>query len=125
MAISQPKGPRSSIEIIADILRFLRLGETGRTEIKSTVKMSSEQASNYLNWLRETGLLEEVEKEIGIPSYRITRTGLDLLSKIENMRELLPPKDSVDILHRSRLIEVIEAIGLEEPAAEPSELEEK
>ena len=103
----QPAGRRTSIEIIADILRFLRLGETGKVEITYTAKLSRDQTSKYLNWLLETDLLEDVEKEIGVPSYRITKKGLALLSKIENMRGMLPPEDALNILHRSKLVEII------------------
>ena len=103
----QPTGRRSNIEIIADILRFLRLGETGKTEIRYTVKMSRDQTSKYLDRLLETGLLEDVQTEIGVPSYRITKKGLALLSKIENMQEMLPPEGALDILHRSKLVEIV------------------
>ena len=103
----QSAGRRTSIEIIADILRFLRLGETGKTEITYTAKLSRDQTSKYLSRLLETGLLEDVENEIGVPSFRITKKGLTLLSKIENMREMLPPEDALNILHRSKLMEIV------------------
>ncbi len=117
----QPAGRRTSIEIIADILRFLRLGETGKTEITYTAKLSRDQTSKYLNWLLEADLLEDVEKEIGVPSYRITKKGLTLLSKIENMREMLPPEDALNILHRSKLMEIVVP---ESRIVESSEVEE-
>ena len=103
----QPAGRRTSIEIIADVLRFLRLGETGSTEIMYTAKLSRDQTSKYLNWLLETDLLEDVEKEIGVPCYRITKKGLTLLSKIENMQEMLPPEDGLNILHRSKFMKIV------------------
>ncbi len=102
----QPSGRRNSIEIIADILRLLRLGTTGKTEITSTTKMSHEQTSNYLNWLVELKLLEEADKDIGVPSYRITQKGLNLLSGIENVREMLPRNGKIDILHHSKILEI-------------------
>jgi predicted transcriptional regulator len=117
----QPTGRRTNIEIIADILRFLRLGETGKIEITYTVKLSREQTSKYLNRLVEANLLEDVEGEIGVPSYRITEKGLNLLSKIENMREMLPPKDALNILHRSKLMEIV---APDNHAVESSEAEE-
>ncbi|OGO30143.1 MAG: hypothetical protein A2Z29_07590 [Chloroflexi bacterium RBG_16_56_11] len=116
--MSQPRNPRSNIEIIADILRVLRLGETGKTEIRATVQLDREQAGNYLNWLLETGLLEEAGKEIDMPAYKITRKGLNLLSKIEQIREMLPPGEAMDTLRRSG---IIETIGLENGAAEPTQ----
>jgi predicted transcriptional regulator len=103
----QPTGRRTTIEIVADILRLLRLGATGKTEITCTVKVSRDQTSKYLNWLLETRLLEEVEKEIGVPCYRITEKGLSLLSKIENVQEMLPPNGALDFLHRSKLMEIV------------------
>jgi predicted transcriptional regulator len=99
-------GRRTTIEIVADILRLLCLGVTGTTEITCTVKVSRDQASKYLNWLFGKGLLEEIEKEIGVPSYRITKKGLSLLSKIENLQKMLPPNEALDFLHRSRLMEI-------------------
>ena len=116
----QPAGRRTRIEIIADILRLLRLGETGKTEITCTVKMSRDQTFTYLGRLMEAGLLEEVEKEIGIPCYRITKKGLSLLSQIENMQEIFPPEDTLDILHRSKVVEldVSDQEAVESPEAE-------
>jgi len=100
----QPDGRRSEIEIIADILRLIRLGDAGTTEIIYTAKINREQTSRYLKKLIDANLLEEAEEEIGIPAYRITRKGLILLSQIEAMQEMLPPKDIIDILHRSKMI---------------------
>ena len=60
----------------------------------------------------ETELLEEGKPEMGQTTYRLTRKGLDLLSKIESMQEMLPPSGGVDILHRSKLIEIIQNIGI-------------
>lgn len=100
----EPEGRRSEIEIIADILRLIRLGDTGTTEIIYAAKINREQTSKYLKKLLDANILEEAEEEIGIPAYRITRKGLALLSQIEAMQEILPPKDIVDILHRSKVI---------------------
>jgi predicted transcriptional regulator len=113
---TEARSPRSNIEIIADILRFLRLGPSGRMEIRATVKLTGEQISNYLNWLMETELLEETTPEMGQVRYRITKKGLDLLSKIESMQEMLPPSGGIDILHRSKLIEIIQNIGIDNNA---------
>jgi predicted transcriptional regulator len=117
----QPDGRRSEIEIIADILRLIRLGDTGTTEIIYTAKINREQTSRYLKKLIDAELLEEAEEEIGIPAYRITRKGLALLSQIEAMQEMLPPKDIVDILHRSK---VITPPLSENSAVESTEIEE-
>ena len=116
----QPLGRRTPLEIVADILRLLRLGITGKLEITCTAKLGRQQTSSYLDWLLEKGLLEETEREIGIPSYRITPKGLSLLAKIEDMREMLPPDGTLDFLHRSKLIE-IEIPG--KPEVESSEIE--
>ena len=47
----QLRDRRSTIEIIADILRLLRLGEAGKTEIMYTVNMSYDQRQKYLRKL--------------------------------------------------------------------------
>ena len=87
---------RSSIEIIADMLR---LGEAGKTEIMYTVKMSYYQIQKYLNWLLELGLLHKVVKENQLVSYRVTKKGLSLLVEIENMQEILQSDEALRVLH--------------------------
>jgi predicted transcriptional regulator len=71
---------RSSIEIIADMLR---LGEAGKTEMMYSVNMSFFQLQKYLNFLLDRGLIDKVK--LGNPSvtYRVTTKGLDLLRSID------------------------------------------
>jgi len=71
---------RSSIEIIADMLR---LGEAGKTEIMYSVNMSYFQLQKYLNFLLDRGLIDKVK--LGNPSvtYRVTEKGLKLLRSID------------------------------------------
>lgn len=97
---------RSGIEILADILKLLRLGNTGQIQITHLTHLNSDQASNYINGLLEAGLLEGAEEEMGLPSYRITKKGLAALSLIENIREMLPPQGSMDILRGSKIVEI-------------------
>jgi predicted transcriptional regulator len=97
---------RSGIEILADILKLLRLGNTGKIQITHLTHLNNEQASNYISGLIEAGLLEGAEEEMGLPSYRITRKGLAALSLIENIREMLPTQGSMDILRGSRIVEI-------------------
>jgi predicted transcriptional regulator len=105
-SMDQSKHNRSSTEIIADILRLLRLGNTGKTHISHFTHLNWDQALNYIDSLLEANLLESVEEEMGLPSYRITRKGLAALSLIENLKETLPPEGVTDILHRSKIIEI-------------------
>ena len=102
----QQKHNRSNIEILADILKLLRLGNTGKIQITHFASLNSEQASSYISNLIQAGLLEGAEEEMGLPSYRITKKGLAALSVIENIKELLPPEGAVDILHKSRILEI-------------------
>ncbi len=102
----QPKHNRSRIDIIADILRLLRLGNTGKTQITYYTSLRQDQASRYVNSLLESGLLEGAKEEMGLPSYRITRKGLAILSLIENLKEMLPADGTTEILHKSRVLEV-------------------
>jgi predicted transcriptional regulator len=83
------EGRRSTIQIVAEILRLLRLGEAGRTEVMYTVNMSYYQTRKYLSWLLELELLEEVAEEHRFECYRATSKGLQLLSQIEHMQEML------------------------------------
>jgi predicted transcriptional regulator len=102
----QPKERRTSVEIVADILRLLRLGYASKLEIIHTSRISSEQAAKYLNQLVAAGALENAEDKMELPSYRITRKGLELLSTIENLREMLPKTGNVDILQQSKITEM-------------------
>ena len=102
----QPKDNRSSIDISADILRILRLGNTGEIQITYNAHLNHKQASSYINSLLEAGLLEGAEEEMGLPSYRITRKGLAALSVIENIKEMLPTEGNTDILYKSKIVEV-------------------
>jgi predicted transcriptional regulator len=102
----QPKHNRSRIEIIADILRLLRLGNTGKTQITAYAYLRQDQALKYINRLMDSGLLESTDEEMGLPSYRITRKGLAILSLIENLKEMLPADGTTEILHKTRILEV-------------------
>ena len=83
------EGRRSTIQIVAEILRLLRLGEAGRTEVMYTVNMSYYQTRKYLSWFLELELLEEVAEEHRFAFYRATSKGLQLLSQIEHIQEML------------------------------------
>jgi len=90
---------RSSIEIIADILR---LGEAGKTEIMYSVNMSFFQLQKYLKYLLELGLIDKVT--VGNPTitYRVTEKGVRLLHNIETILKTLEitDDDSIDDLLR-------------------------
>ena len=62
---------RSSIEIIADMLR---LGEAHKTEIMYSVNMSYFQLQKYLTFMLDRGLVDKVR--VGNPSvtYRVRRS---------------------------------------------------
>ncbi len=81
---------RSSIEVIADMLR---LGEAGKTEIMYSANMSYFQLQKYLNFLLELKLVDKVT--LGNPSvtYRVTKKGLRLLRSIDNILETLEFKE--------------------------------
>ena len=84
---------RSSLEIIADMLR---LGEAGKTEIMYSVNMSYFQLQKYLGFLLERGLIDKVA--LGNPSvtYRVTTKGLEVLRSIDGLLESLNLRDSDD-----------------------------
>ena len=83
-------GRRSSIEVIADMLR---LGEAGKTEIMYSVNMSYFQLQKYLPFLLERGLIDRFK--LGNPSvtYRVTERGLKLLRSIDSILETLEFKE--------------------------------
>jgi predicted transcriptional regulator len=77
---------RSSVEVIADILR---LGQAGKTEIMYSANMSYFQLQKYLNYLMKLELIDKVV--VGNPSvtYRVTAKGMALLKSIEGVLEVL------------------------------------
>ncbi len=85
---------RSSMEIIADMLR---LGEAGKTEIMYSANMSYFQLQKYLSFLLERNLIDKVA--LGNPSvtYRVTKKGLRILRSIDAILETLELRETVDI----------------------------
>ena len=81
---------RTSVEVIADILR---LGQAGKTEIMYSANMSYFQLQKYLNYLLKLELIDKVV--VGNPSvtYRVTDKGLELLKSIEGVLEVLKFKE--------------------------------
>ncbi len=77
---------RSSIEVIADILR---LGEAGKTEIMYSANMSFFQLQKYLKYLLELRLIDRVTVGNPTVTYRVTRKGLKLLKSIDAVLETL------------------------------------
>ena len=85
---------RSSMEIIADMLR---LGEAGKTEIMYSVNMSYFQLQKYLNFLLERGLIDKVK--LGNPSvtYRVTKKGLRILRSIDALLQALDFREAEEL----------------------------
>jgi predicted transcriptional regulator len=77
---------RSSIEVIADMLR---LGEAGKTEIMYSANMSYFQLKKYLKFLLELKLIDKVTVGNPTVTYRVTRKGLRLLRNIDSVLEVL------------------------------------
>ena len=81
---------RSSIEVIADMLR---LGEAGKTEIMYSANMSYFQLQKYLNFLLQLKLIDKVMVGNPIVTYRVTKKGLRLLRGIDSILEVLEFKE--------------------------------
>ena len=77
---------RSSIEVIADMLR---LGEAGKTEIMYSANMSYFQLQKYLNFLLQQCLIDKVTVGNPVVTYRVTEKGLKLLRNIDSILEVL------------------------------------
>ena len=84
---------------MADILRLLRLGIAGKTEIMYTVNLSYSLRQKYIGNMVELELVEEFQDDSHSVSYRITRKGLNVLTAIENMQEMLRLEEVPDILN--------------------------
>ena len=85
---------RSSIEIIADILR---LGEAGKTEIMYSANMSFFQLQKYLNFLLQLKLIDKVTVGNPIVTYRVTEKGSKLLQNIDSILNILEISGESDI----------------------------
>ena len=85
---------RSSIEVIADMLR---LGEAGKTEIMYSANMSYFQLQKYLKFLLELRLIDNVMVGNPVVTYRVTRKGLRLLRDIDNILEVLEFKEGSNL----------------------------
>ena len=84
---------RSSIEVIADMLR---LGEAGKTEIMYSANMSYAQLQKYLKFLLELKLIDRVTVGNPVITYRITKKGLELLRSIDNILLILELRKEED-----------------------------
>ena len=84
---------RSSMEVIADILR---LGEAGKTEIMYSANMSFAQLQKYLKFLLELNLIDKVTVGNPVVTYRVTKKGLRLLRSIDNILEILELRKEED-----------------------------
>ncbi len=85
---------RSSIEVIADILR---LGEAGKTEIMYSANMSFKQLQKYLKFMLELNLIDRVTVGNPVVTYRVTDKGLRLLRSIDNILETLEIRTEDDL----------------------------
>jgi len=81
---------RSSIEVIADMLR---LGEAGKTEIMYSANMSYFQLQKYLKFLLELRLIDRVTVGNPMVTYRVTKKGLRLLRSIDSILEILESRE--------------------------------
>ncbi len=84
------EGRRSSIQVIADILR---LGEAGKTEIMYSANMSYFQLQKYLGFMLELKLIDKVMVGNPVVTYRVTKKGLRLLRNIDGILEMLDIKE--------------------------------
>ena len=100
---------RSSVEIIADMLR---LGEAGKTQIMYSVNMSYFQLTKYLNFLLERQLVDKIT--VGNPSvtYRVTNKGLKLLRSIDGILEMMDIKEPDDIEEDTTEKAVVNGVAL-------------
>ena len=81
---------RSSIEVIADMLR---LGEAGKTEIMYSANMSYFQLQKYLKFMLELRLIDKVTVGNPVVTYKVTKKGLRLLRSIDGILEILESRD--------------------------------
>ena len=83
---------RSSIEIIADMLRVGENG-AGKTEIMYSANMSYSQIQKYLGFLVSRGFIGKVQAGNPTVTYQLTDNGLKLLTTINDITEMLGSED--------------------------------
>ena len=83
---------RSNNEIIAEMLKIGENG-AGKTKIMYNANLSYSQIQKYLGYLISQGFINKLE--LGNPSvtYRVTESGLRLLSSISSVVEMLGLND--------------------------------
>ena len=79
------------IEITGEILRLLRLGKIGNTEIMYSLKLSYAQTQKYLPWLLKRGVIEQADDGGDHTVYGITQKGVTVLGQIEYVLDMLNP----------------------------------
>jgi predicted transcriptional regulator len=80
-------GNRSRLQIVADILRQLRI-PVGKTNIMSHCNMSTAQSGQYLNLMTSNNLIQ-MGAYAGKVTYQRTETGLEFLELYKKMALLL------------------------------------
>jgi predicted transcriptional regulator len=100
----QPAGRRSSIQIIADILR---LGEAGKTQIMYAANMSYQQLQKYIAVMLKLRLLDKETTGNRLVVYRATQKGLKLLRNIDTVQEILDGKAPIDPWHQHEVAQAI------------------
>jgi predicted transcriptional regulator len=87
------KHRRSSIELVADILR---LGEAGKTEIMYSTNVSYYQLHKYLDFLMQRGLMHRVNSGNSTGTYRTTGKGLRFVKRTDSVLAMLSQGNPVD-----------------------------
>ncbi|HLE96087.1 MAG TPA: winged helix-turn-helix domain-containing protein [Candidatus Thermoplasmatota archaeon] len=86
-----PNERRSSVEILAEILRLVRNGEK-KTRIMYGANLSHEALNKYLNFLREGAFIVHDEKG---GRFHITQLGMEFAADLErvtrHLRSPMPP----------------------------------
>jgi len=83
---------RSNIEIIAEMLKVGENG-AGKTKIMYNANLSYSQIQKYLGYLIGQGFIDKLELGNPAVTYRVTESGLRLLSSISSVVEMLGLND--------------------------------
>ena len=81
---------RSSVEVIADVLR---LGRAGKTEIMYSCNLSYRQLGQYLDFLSTRGFILPDATERSRQEYVVTPKGQALLQSLETVLSQLSLRD--------------------------------
>jgi predicted transcriptional regulator len=83
--------PRSRWEIILDILKVIEVGEgrAKKTRIMQNAYLDWRNFQRHFGFLQDQGFIRALEDSKGGTSYYLTKRGIDLMGRLEEVEKML------------------------------------